>query len=543
LSLKLTQNDSQLKQAFASLLDRACVAALLDISERKLNFILYVRKNNYKEFSIAKKSGAPRKIQAPVRGLKVIQQKLAQVLTAVYQIKSPAHGFARGKSILSNARVHQRSRFVFNLDLLDFFPSINFGRARGLFMGTPYRLNANVATILAQICCYQNALPQGAPTSPIVSNMICAKLDSQLKDLARRCQAAYTRYADDLTFSTPRKSFPKPIGHLDTVTNQIVVGTDLSKVIAQNGFQVNQNKVRLQKRGQRQQVTGLTVNEEANVKRALPNQARAMLHSWESNGIEAAEQMFRAKWDHKARRKTNPEFKKVVKGKIDFIGFVKGKDHYTHARLYWKYCQLDPKFSFKTITATQAASKNVILETLWILESEEGYGRQGTGVFFEDYGVVTCKHVLEKGTRAYHWTEPNIKYDIKVEWEDKNSDLAILSVQTKPRAQLRLERAVGTRRGDGVTLYGFPDYHLRQPPVVATGNVTGDREFDGILQFLISPIIVAGNSGGPVLDSKNRVIGIASHGPRDNAGAANQIMSVVTSIHHLPAIAGAGKII
>ena len=519
------------------------MAALLDISGRKLNYILYVQKNNYKEFNIAKKSGAPRKIQSPVRGLKIIQQKFVQVLSAVYQVKSSAHGFVRDKTILSNARVHQRSRFVFNLDLLDFFPSINFGRVRGLFMGIPYHLNADVATILAQICCYQNALPQGSPTSPIISNMICAKLDSQLKDLARRCQAAYTRYADDLTFSTPRKSFPKPIGYFDTVTNQIVVGVDLAKVIAQNGFQINQNKVRLQKSGQRQQVTGLTVNEKPNVKRALPNQVRAMLHSWETNGIEAAEKVFLAKWDNKARRKPNPEFKKVVKGKIDFIGFVKGKDDYTHARLYWKYCQLDPKFPFKSITATQSASKSVILETLWILESEEGDGKQGTGVFLEDYGVVTCLHVLEKGTRAYHWTEPNIKYTIKVGWEDKNSDLAILSIQARPRAQLRLERAVGTRRGDTVTLYGFPDYHLRQAPVVATGNVTGDREFNRINQFLISPLIVAGNSGGPVLDSKNRVIGIASHGPRNNADGANQIMSVVTSIHHLPARAVAEKIL
>jgi len=95
--------------------------------------------------------------------------------------------------------------------------------------------------------------------------MLCAKLDSQLIDLARRSQSAYTRYADDITFSSSRRSFPKPIAYLDSVTNQIVVGVELSKVVAHNGFQINQSKVRLQKTGQRQQVTGLTVNEKPNV--------------------------------------------------------------------------------------------------------------------------------------------------------------------------------------------------------------------------------------------------------------------------------------
>ena len=142
---------------------------MLDVAERKLCYILYAHRNYYTEFNISKRPGASRLIQAPHRGLKVIQQKLVQVLTAVYAAKTAVHGFSKDKDILSNAFEHLDKRFVFNVDILDFFPSINFGRVRGLFMGIPYKRNPEVSTVLAQICCYKNALPQGAPTSPIVS--------------------------------------------------------------------------------------------------------------------------------------------------------------------------------------------------------------------------------------------------------------------------------------------------------------------------------------------------------------------------------------
>jgi RNA-directed DNA polymerase len=303
-----------------------------------LNYILYVKSNNYIEFNIAKKSGAFRKIHAPQQGLKIIQGKLLQVLSAVYKPKTTVHGFTNDKTILSNARAHANRKFVFNIDILDFFPSINFGRVRGLFMGIPYGRNPEVATLLARICCYQNRLPQGAPTSPVVSNMICAKLDSQLRMLANLSKTTYTRYADDVTFSTTRRIFPKSIGLSDPVSNQISVGVELKAAIEENGFKVNEKKTRLQRKDERQKVTGLIVNQKPNVNKTLINQVRAMLHSWSSDGLAVAESIFHSKWDRKSRRKPNPDFKKVIKGKIDFIGFVKGRDCSIHAKFYWDYC-------------------------------------------------------------------------------------------------------------------------------------------------------------------------------------------------------------
>jgi RNA-directed DNA polymerase len=495
---------------------------------------LHVRTDNYREFTISKKSGADRKIHSPQGALKIIQQKLTQVLSAVYLVKSAVHGFTYDKTILSNAEVHVGTRFVFNVDILDFFHTINFGRVRGMFMGIPYNRNPDVATILAQICCFLNGLPQGAPTSPIISNMICAKLDSQLCALARLNKMRYTRYADDITFSTTKKSFPIPVGFRDQVTSQVAVGADLNSIIEQNGFRVNQQKIRLRTRDQRQRVTGLTVNEQPNVSRVLLSQVRAMLNSWDTEGLPSAEAKFRSKWDRKARRKPDPDFKKIVKGKIDFIGFIKGKDCSAHAKFYWKYCRLDKKFPFRIITASSNAADFVIQETLWVLESEYGEYKQGTGVYIRNLGIVTCRHILESTTLAYHWREPGRKVSPKVLWESEKFDLAILAIDIKPRAQLGVDRVSSSQIGDAVTLYGFPDHKQNQSPVVTPGYVTGTRLSIDVDQILVSSLIVAGNSGGPVLDAKNRIVGIASHGPRDNAEGAEKTMSAVTNIKHLP---------
>jgi RNA-directed DNA polymerase len=202
--LTLTASNEELRQRFLTLCTREDVAALLEIDYYRLNYHLHIAKRHrdvYTTFYVSKKSGGRRQISAPITALKIIQQKLNQVLQQVYQPKPAVHGFTLDKSIVTNAKEHSRRKYVLNVDIKDFFPSINFGRVRGLFMAWPYNLNDSVATVLAQICCYNNELPQGAPTSPIISNMICAKMDSQLQGLAKKHQCFFTRYADDITFS------------------------------------------------------------------------------------------------------------------------------------------------------------------------------------------------------------------------------------------------------------------------------------------------------------------------------------------------------
>ena len=165
----------------------------------------------YRTFSIPKKNGSSRLIISPNGKLKALQKQLNKILHCVYEPPAPARGFVIGRSIVDNAFIHRKKRWVLNLDLQDFFPSIKFYRVRGLFTSKPYLLPKEVAVLLAKICCYKGTLPQGAPTSPTISNMICRRLDSRLRLLAKKSRASYTRYADDITFSTTLRHFPSNI--------------------------------------------------------------------------------------------------------------------------------------------------------------------------------------------------------------------------------------------------------------------------------------------------------------------------------------------
>jgi len=321
-SFFLKDSPENLRNKFFQLNTAREVAKLLRVSYGRLVYHIYFvsESNRYKTFEIPKRSGGVRQISTPRTSLKIIQWRLNQVLQAVYDPKPSAHGFVPNKNIVTNAQAHAKKRYVLNLDLEDFFPSINFGRVRGMFMGVPYQLNSNVATVLAQICCHNNQLPQGAPTSPTITNMICAKMDSQLQRLAKACKATYTRYGDDITFSTTLKEFPESLAKVvpEEGEEKVTLGEPLLGIIAENGFQINENKIRLQTKGNHQEVTGLTTNQFPNVDRKFVRQIRAMLHAWQKFGLQAAEKEHREKYRNKEKfpGKNESTFKEVLRGKI-----------------------------------------------------------------------------------------------------------------------------------------------------------------------------------------------------------------------------------
>ncbi|CAD5969374.1 reverse transcriptase domain-containing protein [Planktothrix agardhii] len=335
----LRKEGDELRKEFFLMKIPRDVAQLLEIPYQRLVYHIYIvpLEDRYLTFDIKKKSGGNRNICAPATALKIIQKKLNQVLQFVYKPKPSVHGFVLNKNIATNAKPHAKKRYVLNVDLKDFFPSINFGRVRGLFMALPYGLSSEVATVLAQICCYNNQLPQGAPTSPIVSNMICAKMDSQLQQLAKKLRCTYTRYADDITFSTTLPKFPKELAYFIEIENQqkLILGDDLLSIIKENNFEVNERKIRLQSKDSHQEVTGLTVNQFVNIDRNYIRQVRAMLHAWEKFGLEDAEREHQEKYysKYKSPYKVIPNFKHILRGKIEYIGMIKGKDD----RIYKKY--------------------------------------------------------------------------------------------------------------------------------------------------------------------------------------------------------------
>lgn len=186
----------KIKELFLKLETREDVAAILGISERSLRYFLYKKRpeNMYHTFKIPKKDGTTREISAPDKALKEIQRKLANVLSAVYEPKVCAYGFIDEKNNVGNAEQHTKKRLVFNIDLKDFFSQIHFGRVRGLLMNAPYSLPDEAATTIAQIACFNGRLPQGAPSSPVITNMICIPLDNALMRLAKSTGCVYTRY-------------------------------------------------------------------------------------------------------------------------------------------------------------------------------------------------------------------------------------------------------------------------------------------------------------------------------------------------------------
>ncbi|WP_282344335.1 retron Ec67 family RNA-directed DNA polymerase/endonuclease [Pseudomonas sp. PS02288] len=263
------------------------LAYILNYEPKYLSYILYKKPNLYTTFTIPKSSGAPRTILAPCDELKALQKKLSELLQDCLenmnqdlQISSSlSHGFIRKHSIMTNADIHRKKRSVFNIDIQDFFGSIHLGRVRGFFISNNnFKLEPKVATVIAQIACHKNSLPQGSPCSPVISNLIGHLIDIRLVSLAKKSGCHYSRYADDITFSTNKTTFPSTIAVQDSKTEEWMPSTQLEKAINKCGFSLNAAKTRMTYRKSQQTVTGLVVNQKVHTSADYRKLARAMAH-------------------------------------------------------------------------------------------------------------------------------------------------------------------------------------------------------------------------------------------------------------------------
>lgn len=338
--------------AFLNIKSRHDLAAILHEPYRRLTFLVYAKDPNsqYSSFEIAKGYKKTRIIEAPTTALKNIQRKLADILSQVYKPKFSAHAFIIGKSIVTNAQEHLRANTILKIDLVNFFGNINFGRVQYLFMAPPFLFPKDVAICIARICCKDGHLPQGAPTSPIISNMICLKLDAQLNRIALNGRSKYTRYADDITFSTNQHRLPLSIL---ANTNPIEFGSALSNIITINGFKINTSKTKYMTGNCSKYITGIKVNSVLNPARRKVREVRAMLHAIRKFGIDQALAVHLAEWRRRKTRKEPDDFIKIVNGKISFISMVKGNNHPVVINLR---SQLDEVLSLR--------SKNLSLDLL-----------------------------------------------------------------------------------------------------------------------------------------------------------------------------------
>jgi retron-type reverse transcriptase len=432
-------------------------------------------KKRYTEFKIKKKSGADRIIHAPVKGLKAIQKTLSFILQCVFEPHHAAMGFVRDKSIVDNARLHSGSKYVYNIDLKDFFPSIDQARVwkclqlpfnlniknnqelqksdenatykvlqlvehtvwpketnnilsfiyDGLYLNSGKRMlklkaggyivykvevnsvnkqkgsiniyeeksqydqikelaressekensdfrrtlfsmllylvsthsikssiknsRSNLPNIIAALCCTEiyverkselsewglvkrNVLPQGAPTSPVITNIVCQRLDYLLSGVAKRFGLKYSRYADDITFSSMHNVYDPESNFLK----------ELHRIIAEQGFHIKESKTRLQKDGHRQEVTGLLVNEKVNVQHRYIKQLRMWLYYWERYGYERAYDFFLRQYmaDKGNLVKGKPDMANVIGGKLDYLKMVKGPDNELYLKLKVRFDKL-----------------------------------------------------------------------------------------------------------------------------------------------------------------------------------------------------------
>lgn len=307
-------------------------------------------KGRYATFSVPKKTEGERVIHAPINGLKHILRPLNIILNTIAEPHFKATGFVPGKSIVDNAIQHVGNHYVYNIDLKDFFHSFNRSWVKYGFMIPPFNLGKekeDIAFLLASLCTHpieidgemKTVLPQGSPTSPTITNILCVKLDRRLNGLAKSFKINYSRYADDISFSSQTNVFKK-----EEFLNE------LHRIIeGDQKFVINPNKTRIQKTGFRQEVTGLTVNTKVNVNSRYIKQLRMWLYYWEKYGYIKADKIFKGDYavDKGPVKKGTPNFENVLMGKFEYLKMVKGDNDPTYLKLRSRFDKLKSYNSFE----------------------------------------------------------------------------------------------------------------------------------------------------------------------------------------------------
>jgi RNA-directed DNA polymerase len=486
------------------LASEAALFNYLGLSPKELKKIQWFRHKMYNEFLISKGSRKKRAICAPDSRLKMLQRKMAQLLNQLYPVRKPVHGFVPNRSVKSNAISHLGKNYVINVDLKDFFPSIT--QRRIYFLLQKIGLGKRVSEIIAIICSYEGCLPQGAPSSPVLSNMVCFRLDRELMQFARENHAIYTRYADDITFS----SYRPPVGFFippmpssgrfssESLTAQLV------KIIERNDFKLNPTKLYFAGHHARRTVTGLKINEFINVDRRFVRNIRAKIHSVENLGISGAQEKF------KIKAGSDKCLRKHLAGKISWLSFIKGPSDPVVRSVTIRFNQAFPDNPLElSPTAAQMMERAV-----WVVEHFSGTGMQGTCFFLAGVGLVTAAHCVEGAeiVEIYHPSDLT-KFNATVEKLDTNRDLALICHAVPVDQYHELELAdESIEVGNDTTTLGYPDIERGDGLNIRPGKVSSLPTKHGVRLIEVTQRIVQGMSGGPTLNARNKVIGINHKG-------------------------------
>ena len=272
----------------------------MGVNKKYFYKVLFSHDKFYREIEIPKrKSGKFRKLSVPSMALKNMQRWILDNILYEVDVNEKAMGFVPSRSIITNAYNHLAKKYILKLDIKDFFPSIGFGRVLSTFK----KLNfpSEVSSALANICIYKNELPQGAPTSPYLANLVCRKMDSRIQGLCKKHGLNYTRYADDITISGDRRVF--------------WVEKEVEKIINSYHFFLNKEKTVRLKPGDCKRVTGIVVNEKISVPKNLKRGLRQSIYYIEKKGLD----------DHLKRiqfKESSDQYIKYLYGVASFIRMV-----------------------------------------------------------------------------------------------------------------------------------------------------------------------------------------------------------------------------
>ena len=292
LSDKVTDTEKLKAYGLPIIMDDKDLAKLLDLEYNQLRFLTYhrdvVTTDHYYRFQVPKRNGKMRNIAAPKSILKNAQRKILSEILEKVEISDSAHGFYKGRSVLTGAQGHiSQPKLLINIDLENFFPSITFQRVRGMFKAFGY--SGYVSSLLSMLCTYcermpievkgqvkyvktsDRILPQGSPASPMITNIICRRLDQKINGLAEKYGFFYSRYADDMSFSFKDKVD-------DSVLRKIVY--KIQGVIFSEGLRINKEKTHYLGQNSRQCVTGIVINnDQPGVPKVWVKRLRAALHN------------------------------------------------------------------------------------------------------------------------------------------------------------------------------------------------------------------------------------------------------------------------
>lgn len=499
----------------------------------------------YREFTIPKRNGGTRRICAPRIALLDLQRDILRLIEADYRPRAHVHGFVSGRqrSIVSNARQHVGKRWVLNIDLEDYFETIHFGRVRGRLMAPPYNYPEEIAQFVAHIACFEtvkevdgtqrttSVLMPGGALSPILANIVTDKLDAELARFCRQLGCTFTRYADDITISSNRRTFPAPIGLFADPESflEFTISDSFQQIVEDNGFRINHDKTRLLGQAFQQDVTGLVVNEKVNVKRKFVREVRAMLHDWEFNGLTTASgRHFNEKRPDRGRlpEQEASNFEWVVRGKIEFIRQVKGSTDQVYRALAARFNDL---CSGQDFHIPLVEDQDVLNAAVCYLENDADGGAVGTCFAIEDNLYVTCAHCLGPDLRVFPRQNPAFSMEADVVAQDDHNDLALIRIRAplpafRPAAMLQLANAaeassVGIR--SAAQTAGYPSNLHPSSLTIRSTEVTGfsRQSFDGMPPATDNVIELLsgtyeGMSGGPVL-YEGKVVGVIVRGPND----------------------------